>query len=132
MELSHIGLIIEHIARFLIVILGIAFAVLLGKWRPEWRSRKTLICWVWSIVAADIIIMDGDFALSTTAQLFIGGALMLNVINFIGDRIETIKFKDFTASLKSEITPQEVVSTPEDPDGDTIEEPVPHKKRGKH
>ena len=32
----------------------------------------------------------------------IGGALILNIINFIGDRIETIKFKDFSASLTQE------------------------------
>lgn len=93
---------VEHAFRFLIIIFGILFAVILGRFRPEWKSRKTLISWVWTIVAVDIIIIDGDFALSLTAQLFIGGALILNVINFIGDRIETIKFKDFSASLGQE------------------------------
>jgi hypothetical protein len=128
MELSNFGLIAEHIFRFLIIILGITFAVVLGRFRPEWRSRKTLICWVWSIVAADIIIMDGQFALSLTAQLFISGALVLNVINFIGDRIETIKFKDFTASLKSEpetpVKPiQYVTEDPNTwPDGGSVKE----------
>ena len=105
---------LEHLARFAIIILGIVFAILLGKFRPEWRSRKTLICWVWTIVAANIIIMDGDFALSTTAQLFIGGALLLNVINFIGDRIETIKFKDFTMNLDNDKPQIPDTATPEE------------------
>jgi len=84
--------------------LGIAFAVIIGRYRPEWKSRKTLISWVWTIAAIDIMIMDGAFATTLSAQLFIGGALILNVINFIGDRIETIKFKDFSASLGHEET----------------------------
>ena len=92
----------EHLVRFLIIILGIVFAVILGRFRPEWKSRKTLISWVWTIVAVDIIIMDGEFAMSFTAQMFIAGALILNIINFIGDRIETIKYKDFSASLGHE------------------------------
>lgn len=92
----------EHFLRFSILILGISFAVILGRFRPEWKSRKTLISWVWTIAAIDIIIMDGNFATSFSAQMFIGGALFLNIINFIGDRIENIKFKDFSASLTHE------------------------------
>ena len=103
MEILSINWLVEHLARFFIIILGIVFAIILGRYRAEWRSRKTLICWVWTIIAADIVIMDGDFALSRTAQFFIGGALLLNVINFIGDRIETIKFKDFTMNLDKDI-----------------------------
>ena len=96
------GSIIEHTIRFSIIMVGIAFAVMLGSYRPEWKSRKTLISWVWTIVAVDIMIMNGEFSKSLSAQMFIAGALMLNIINFIGDRIETIKFKDFSASLKHE------------------------------
>lgn len=92
----------EHFLRFSILILGIAFAVVLGRFRPEWKSRKTLISWVWTIAAIDIIIMDENFATSFSAQMFIGGALFLNIVNFIGDRIENIKFKDFSASLTHE------------------------------
>ena len=92
----------EHTARFIVIILGIIFAVVLGRFRPEWKSRKTLISWVWTIVAVDIIIMNGEFSTSLTAQLFIAGAFILNMINFIGDRIETIKFRDFSASLSQE------------------------------
>ena len=138
MELSTF---VEHIARFFILMLGITFAVVLGRFRPEWRSRKTLICWVWTMVVADIIIIGGPFAQSYTAQLFIGGALILNVINFIGDRIETIKFKDFTANLSHEETGKQATVAPvadepnkpiqyvtEDPhawpDGDMVTEPM--------
>ena len=96
------GSIIEHTIRFSIIMVGIAFAVMLGRYRPEWKSRKTLISWVWTIVAVDIMIMNGEFSKSLSAQMFIAGALLLNIINFIGDRIETIKFKDFSASLKQE------------------------------
>ena len=92
----------EHFLRFGILILGVSFAVILGRFRPEWKSRKTLISWVWTIAAIDIIIMDENFATSFSAQMFIGGALFLNIINFIGDRIENIKFKDFSASLTTE------------------------------
>ena len=95
---------LEHIIRFLIIIIGIAIAFILGRFRPEWKSRKTILSWTWTIVAVDIIIMDGPFSMSLTAQLFIVGAFILNVINFIGDRIETIKFKDFSASLRHETT----------------------------
>jgi hypothetical protein len=49
------------------------------------------------MAAVDIMIMDGEFGQTLTAQMFIGGALVLNVVNFIGDRIETIKFRDFSA-----------------------------------
>lgn len=93
---------LEHLIRFIIIMVGIGFAVFLGRYRPEWRSRKTLICWVWTMVATDIMIMNGEFSKSLSAQLFIGGALILNTINFIGDRIETIKYKDFSASLSHE------------------------------
>jgi hypothetical protein len=102
MEALNTNQLLEHLIRFIIIMVGIGFAVYLGRHRPEWRSRKTLICWVWTMVATDIMIMNGDFSKSFSAQLFIGGALILNVINFIGDRIETIKFKDFSASLKTE------------------------------
>lgn len=102
MEYLKTSLLLEHLIRIIIMTIGIGFAVYLGKSRPEWRSRKTLICWVWTIGAVDLLIMDGNLAKSLSAQLFIGGALILNVINFIGDRIETIKFKDFSASLKPE------------------------------
>jgi len=96
---------LEHVIRFLIIIIGITVAFVLGHYRPEWKSRKTILSWVWTIVAVDIIIMDGPFSMSLTAQLFIVGAFILNVINFIGDRIETIKFKDFSASLRHELAP---------------------------
>ena len=119
MEFLSVNWLVEHLARFFIIILGIVFAIILGRYRAEWRSRKTLICWVWTIIAADIVIMDGEFALSVTAQLFIGGALLLNVINFIGDRIETIKFKDFSMSLDKDI--------PSVPDQTTPEVAVPDK-----
>jgi len=92
---------LEHLVRLMIILLGIGFAIRLGKHRPEWRSRKTLICWVWTMVAVDIMIMNGNFSESTSAQIFIGGALTLNVVNFIGDRIETIKFNNFSASLST-------------------------------
>ena len=93
---------LEHTVRLIFLIISIGFAVTLGHFRPEWKSRKTLLSWVWTMAAIDIIIMDGNFARTLSAQMFIGGALMLNVINFIGDRIETIKFKDFSASLTQE------------------------------
>jgi hypothetical protein len=102
METITPGSIVEHTIRFAIIMLGIGFAVALGRYRPEWKSRKTLISWVWTMVAVDIMIMNGEFSKSLSAQMFIAGALMLNIINFIGDRIETIKFKDFSASLKHE------------------------------
>lgn len=92
----------EHLVRFFFLSLSIGVAILLGHFRPEWKSRKTLISWVWTIAAIDIIIMDHDLAKSFSAQLIIGGALILNIINFIGDRIETIKYKDFSASLRQE------------------------------
>ena len=114
---------LEHLLRFMIIMLGIGFAIFLGKFRPEWRSRKTLICWVWTMVAVDIMIMNGKFSESLSAQLFIGGALMLNVINFIGDRIETIKFKDFSASMSKEQTAIEPAKVGAWPDGDTEENP---------
>lgn len=124
----------EHLIRFSILILGIGFAVILGKFRPEWKSRKTLISWIWTIAAIDIIITGGTFAVTLTAQMFIGGALVLNVINFIGDRIETIKFKDFSASLGQEdeynkehsINKAKKKKEPEVwPDGETSENPEP-------
>jgi hypothetical protein len=115
-------LIITHIIRFGILMLGIAFAVIIGRYRPEWKSRKTLISWVWTIAAIDIMIMDGAFATTLSAQLFIGGALILNVINFIGDRIETIKFKDFSASLGHEETNEQGHSMRKEPT------PTPPKK----
>ena len=102
MEQSHLSMLIEHLLRFGILALGIGFAVFLGRFRPEWKSRKTLISWTWTMAAIDIMIMDGNFAKTLSAQIFIGGALILNVINFIGDRIENIKFKDFSASLSTE------------------------------
>lgn len=102
MEQSATNILIEHLIRFSILALGIGFAVLLGHFRPEWKSRKTLISWVWTMAAIDIMIMDGAFAKSLSAQIFIAGALMLNIINFVGDRIENIKFKDFSASLNTE------------------------------
>ena len=57
---------------------------------------------MWTIAAIDIMVMDDTFAKSLSAQIFITGALLLNIINFIGDRIENIKFKDFSASLSTE------------------------------
>ena len=93
---------LTHTIRIGILMIGIGFAVFLGRYRPEWRSRKTLISWVWTIAVVDMIIMNDNFAQTISAQIIIGGALMLNIINFIGDRIETIKFKDFSASLKQE------------------------------
>ena len=130
----------EHLIRFAILILGIGFAVILGHFRPEWKSRKTVICWVWTIAAIDIIIIGGSFAVTLTAQMFIGGALVLNVINFIGDRIETIKFKDFSASLGQEdeynkahsINKPRKKKEPEEPevwpDGEKNDNPVPSPK----
>ena len=102
MEQSATNILIEHLIRFSILARGIGFAVLLGHFRPEWKSRKTLISWVWTMAAIDIMIMDGAFAKSLSAQIFIAGALMLNIINFVGDRIENIRFKDFSASLTTE------------------------------
>jgi len=95
---------LTHLLRFVIIILSVLFVIFLGRFRPEWKSRKTVISWIWTMVAIDIIIMDRQLAMTLTAQFFIGGALILNVINFIGDRIETIKFKDFSASLGHEET----------------------------
>lgn len=92
----------EHLLRISILVLSIGFAVLLGHFRPEWKSRKTLISWVWTISAIDIMVMDDTFAKSLSAQIFIAGALILNIINFVGDRIENIRFKDFSASLSTE------------------------------
>lgn len=92
----------EHLLRISILVLSIGFAVLLGHFRPEWKSRKTLISWVWTIAAIDIMVMDDTFAKSLSAQIFIAGALILNIINFVGDRIENIRFKDFSASLSAE------------------------------
>ena len=91
-----------HFLRFAVIIFGTIFALILGRYRAEWKSRKTLISWIWTIVAVNIVTMDRQLAVTLTAQLFIGGALVLNVINFVGDRIETIKFKDFSASLHVE------------------------------
>jgi hypothetical protein len=127
MELMTANKLLEHGVRFLIMILGIGFAVFLGRFRSEWRSRKTLICWIWTIAAIDVMIMDGEFATTLTAQMFIGGALVLNTINFIGDRIETIKFKDFTASLGKEgaVRPEPTPAPPAKekwPDGGSISE----------
>lgn len=118
---------IEHIIRFIILAGGIGFAVILGRFRPEWKSRKTIICWVWTIAAIDILIMDGELAKSTTALFVIGGAILLNVINFIGDRIENIKYKDFSASLRIEETAKQITKELEGqwPDGD------PPQKKGK-
>lgn len=121
----------EHLIRISILVIGIGFAVLLGHFRPEWKSRKTLISWVWTIAAIDIMVMDDTFAKSLSAQIFITGALLLNIINFIGDRIENIKFKDFSASLSTEkeydkkhsITKKKRKST-EWPDG-TLNRPEP-------
>lgn len=113
---------LEHSIRFLILILSIGFAVFLGKFRPEWKSRKTLISWVWTMAAIDIIIMDHDLARSFSAQLMIGGALILNIINFIGDRIETIKYKDFSASLSHEETYHKDHSIKKKPKKKRIEE----------
>jgi len=115
-------LLLTHLLRFSILMTGIAFAVILGRYRTEWKSRKTLISWVWTIAAIDIMIMDGTFATTLSAQLFIGGAMILNVINFIGDRIETIKFKDFSASLSHEETNEKGHSMRKEPT------PAPPKK----
>ena len=122
----------EQLIQILIVFTGIGVAILLGHYRPEWKSRKTLICWTWTIAAIDIIIMNGTLARSLSAQLFIGGALILNVINFIGDRIETIKFKDFSASLsveesnnKNHSIRKKKKAEEQWPDGDTKERPEP-------
>lgn len=102
MEILNTNRLAEHIIRFAILAAGIGFAVILGKYRPEWKSRKTLISWIWTMAAIDIMIMDDAFAKTTSAQIFIAGALILNIINFVGDRIENIKFKDFSASLSAE------------------------------
>lgn len=143
MELLTANKLLEHTIRFSILILGIGFAVILGKYRPEWKSRKTLISWIWTMAAIDVLIMDSSFATTLTAQMFIGGALLLNIINFIGDRIETIKFKDFSASLGQEDQydkehsmrkkkkPVEPETTENWPDGTPKEEnqnPVPSPK----
>ena len=116
----------EHLIRFAILILGIGFAVILGHFRPEWKSRKTVICWIWTIAAIDIIIIGGSFAVTLTAQMFIGGALVLNVINFIGDRIETIKFKDFSASLgqEDEYNREHSINKPRMKKEPKLEEPI--------
>ncbi len=133
MELLNTNQLLEHLIRFFILMFGIGFAVVLGQYRPEWKSRKTIICWAWTMAAIDILIMDGDLARSLTAQLFIGGAITLNVINFIGDRIETIKFKDFSASLAREKTACEQIAENIGvwPDGDIPEEPEQKPKRKK-
>ena len=140
MEYLKANQLLEHLIRIVIMMIGIGFAVYLGKSRPEWRSRKTLICWVWTIGAVDLLIMDGNLAKSLSAQLFIGGALILNVINFIGDRIETIKFKDFSASLKPDHSMHQPVKKKKEPipyvtgdikdwpdGGEVTEEPVPEE-----
>ena len=137
MEQSATNILIEHLIRFSILALGIGFAVLLGHFRPEWKSRKTLISWVWTMAAIDIMIMDGAFAKSLSAQIFIAGALMLNIINFIGDRIESIKFKDFSASLSTEteydkkhsITKKKQKPDNQWPDGRPEPTPTPPRKK---
>jgi len=78
------------------------------------------------MVAIDLIIMDRQLAMTLSAQFFIGGALILNVINFIGDRIETIKFKDFSASLGHEEINEKGHSMRQEPT------PVPPKKEPIH
>lgn len=91
-----------NMLQLLILVCAIAFALILGKFRPEWKSRKTIISWIWTVAVLDLIIMDSKFAKTTSAHLLIGGAIVLNVINFIGDRVEKIQFKSFSASLKKE------------------------------
>ena len=126
----------EHLIRISILVIGIGFAVLLGRFRPEWKSRKTLISWVWTIAAIDIMVMDDTFAKSLSAQIFITGALLLNIINFIGDRIESIKFKDFSASLSTEkeydkkhsITKKKQKPDNQWPDGRPEPTPAPPRK----
>jgi len=130
MELLNTNQLLEHLIRFFILMFGIGFAVVLGQYRPEWKSRKTIICWAWTMAAIDILIMDGQLARTLTAQLFIAGAILLNVINFIGDRIETIKFKDFSASLAREKAACEQIAdnTGAWPDGDIPEQKPKRKK----
>lgn len=102
MEQSISNILASHTVRLLILATGIGLAIVLGHFRPEWKSRKTVISWVWTIAAMDIMLTGGEFATSLSAQMFIAGALILNIINFVGDRIENIKFKDFSASLTTE------------------------------
>ena len=93
---------IIQLLGFANIALSILIAIVLGHFRPEWKSRKTVISWIWTMAAIDIMIIGGDFIKSLSAQMFIAGALILNIINFVGDRIENIKFKDFSASLATE------------------------------
>ena len=102
MEQTITNMFTGHSARILIIIIGIGLAIILGHFRPEWKSRKTVISWVWTVAAIDIMLTGGEFATSLSAEMFIVGALILNIINFVGDRIENIKFKDFSASLTTE------------------------------
>ena len=89
----------QYLIRMFFVGVAVAFFVFLGRYRPEWKSRKTIVVWTWTVVALEVVVMDGEFAESRTALAVMIIAGLLNVINLIGDRLETIKFRDFSASL---------------------------------
>jgi hypothetical protein len=89
-------------AKHLIILANIIIVIIIGYFRPEWKSRKAIISWMWTISVIEMISTNPTFSETFSGQLFIAGALILNVINFIGDRIEAIKFKDFSASLTKE------------------------------
>ncbi len=88
--------------KHLIILANIIIVIIMGYFRPEWKSRKAIISWVWTISVIEMVSTNPTFSKTFSGQLFIAGALILNVINFIGDRIEAIKFKDFSASLTKE------------------------------
>jgi hypothetical protein len=55
--------------------------------------------WVWLMITVDIMLMNGEFAESRTALACVIITGIVIVINLIGDRIENIKFKEFSTTL---------------------------------
>ena len=101
----------QYLIRYGLIAAGIAFVVVLGLFRKEWKSRKAIICWVWTFLAVDIVIKNGEFTESKVALAVIIIAGLLCTINFIGDRVETIKYKDFALNMSDKNKkPKEVVT----------------------
>jgi biotin transporter BioY len=89
----------QYLVQFALFILSTAFVFILGWFRKEWRSRKAILTWIWTMLAVNVMLMNGAMAESTVAMIIAGGAVLLLVVNFIGDRFEVIKFKEFEMRL---------------------------------
>jgi len=89
----------QYLIRFLFFCFSLAFVFVLGHFRPEWKSRKAIISWMWTMVAIDTMLMNGAMAESKTGLTVIIGAILIILTNLVGDRVQSVKFKDIEARL---------------------------------